>query len=91
MQLTAEKKFYPSFAADEFSCMVRAKNSNCLILGGYKYVKVVRYMSGSFYDIFNFENIHRSYISDIFLLGNLVYTLCKDDEYIGTLEFENEL
>jgi hypothetical protein len=91
LQLASEKRFPTGYSMDEFSSMVRAKNSNCLILGMFKDVKVVRFMNGMFYEIFNFNNLHRSFINDLFLLDGRVYTLCKDDDYIGTIEFEKEL
>lgn len=91
LSLVTEKRFTSESNMDEFSSMIRAKNSNCLIIGGYKDVKVIRFMNGLFYEIFNFNNVHRSFVSDIFLLNNVIYTICKDDEYVATIDFENEL
>lgn len=91
LQLISEKRFPTRYNMDEFSSMVRAKNSNCLILGMFKDVKVVRFMNEAFFEIFSFDNVHRSYINDLFLLEGRIYTLCKDDEYVATIEFEKEL
>lgn len=72
--------------------MRRVRSKNDLVVGCYKHLLVVRYMTNQkrFTILKRIDNVHTNTFSDLVLFKNKVFSVCKKDQYVGVNKFEGD-
>ena len=87
LTLISSQIFSTNHVHDQFTSISKAKHSDNLIIGSLRALHVVKYIDGAFEKLLEIENPHTGFVTDLYLLNNTLYSICKDDEYVAVTEF----